>query len=87
MFAGASRRAGIKRLRPHQLRHASGTYMLDATGDLRLVQEHLGHKDISSTQIYTQISALRKRQGMDRMRTYLKAMHKREKVRGKIRGQ
>lgn len=41
----------------HALRHTFGTYVLRASGDLRVAQEALRHRSVSSTQIYTQVSA------------------------------
>lgn len=60
MTARWGRQADVLHCTPHRFRHSCATTLLELFGDIRLVQVWLGHKDISTTQIYAEVADMKR---------------------------
>ncbi|WP_046471168.1 site-specific tyrosine recombinase XerD [Allosalinactinospora lopnorensis] len=69
----AAERAGLSDISPHTLRHSFATHLLDGGADVRVVQELLGHASVTTTQVYTLVTA-------DRLREVYGASHPRARA-------
>lgn len=66
-FANACRKAGLKRVTPHTLRHTFASHLIMSGVDLRTVQRLLGHKNISTTMMYAHLTEDHLARGVEKL--------------------
>ena len=57
IIATCYKKAGLRKITPHMLRHGCGYALINKGYDVRIVQDYLGHKDIRNTAIYTRLNS------------------------------
>jgi site-specific recombinase XerD len=59
-----------ERAHPHALKHSCGTHLLEKLGDITVVQDHLGHRDIRSTMIYAKLVSPTRERAAEQLRDW-----------------
>ncbi len=85
LLKNAAEKHGIPLRGPHDLRHAAGTDTLEATGDIRAVQDILGHADLKSTMRYTKIATRRRQRIAELTAAFRKQEREEEQARKKAK--
>jgi site-specific recombinase XerD len=66
-FRNAVRKAGLKGVSPHKIRHSFASHLVMSGADITTIQEILGHKDIATTRIYTHVTGTHKAGALERL--------------------
>lgn len=56
IIAAATQRAGLPKTHPHAIRHGTATHMLRGGANIRIIQDYLGHQNVSTTELYTHVT-------------------------------